>query len=185
MPKIIVGDDVLFIQDWIRKNKSYKQKDRNAVNIFLDRAIYRPGQSIYFKAIAHNIDGDSQLPSLLTNMNLEIVLRDANYQEVEKLNLTTNEFGSVQGSFTAPTGVLLGDMTIDIPGYGRTNFSVEEYKRPKFEAEFLPVEAEYALGESVTISGKATGFAGNTIDGAKVVYRVCLLYTSPSPRDRG
>jgi len=37
MPKVSLGEDVLFIQDWIRKNRNYEQKDRNAVNIFLDR----------------------------------------------------------------------------------------------------------------------------------------------------
>ena len=172
MPKVTIGEDVLFVQDWLYKSREHTPRDRHTVNIFLDRAIYRPGQTVYFKAIAHNIDGATQLPSLLPNTTLDILLRDANHQEVEKLSLTTNEYGSIHGSFTAPIGGLLGNMSIQIPGYGGTSFSIEEYKRPKFEAKFLPIEAEYALNESVLISGKAIGFAGNTIDGAKVAYRV-------------
>jgi uncharacterized protein YfaS (alpha-2-macroglobulin family) len=171
-PKVVYKDDVLFARDRIYQHRQGEPRDRSRVNVFLDRAIYRPGQTIYFKAIAHQVDGETQLPSLLTNQSLEVVLRDANYQEVEKLNLTTNDFGSIHGSFTAPSGGLLGNMTIQIAGYGGTSFSVEEYKRPKFEAEFLPVETTYALNESVTISGKAIGFAGNAIGDAKVAYRV-------------
>jgi len=172
IPKIILGEDVLFLQDRVYNQRDYTPEDRKSVNIFLDRAIYRPSQTIYFKAIAHNSDGFTQLPNLLPNENLKVILRDANYQEVEKLLLKTNEFGSINGSFTTPANGLLGIMTIEIVGYGGKRFRVEEYKRPKFEAEFLPVETEYALGENVVLSGKATAFAGNTIDGAKVVYRV-------------
>ena len=172
MPKVTLEEDILFLQDWFYERREYTPSDRNVVNIFLDRAIYRPSQTIYFKAIAHNINGETQLPTLLPNQELEVRLRDANYQEVEKLSLKTNEYGSINGSFTAPANGLLGSMTIEITGYGGKQLKVEEYKRPKFEAEFLPVEKEYALNENVVITGKATAFAGNTIDGAKVVYRV-------------
>ncbi len=172
IPKIELGKDVLFLRDRIYQSRTHKQRDRNKVNIFSDRAIYRPGQTIYFKAIAYNVAGESQLPSLLANEKLEVILKDANYQDVEKLTLTSNEYGSIHGSFTAPTGGLLGNMTIEVAGYGGHSFSVEEYKRPKFEAEFLPIEAEYALNENVVVTGKATGFAGNAIGDAKVAYRV-------------
>jgi len=170
--KVEYNNDVLFMRDRIYRHTQGKPRDRNLVNIFLDRAIYRPGQTIYFKAIAHNVDGGTQLPRLLSNESLTVILKDVNRQEVEKLNLRTNDFGSINGSFTAPKGGLLGNMTLQIDGYGSTSFSVEEYKRPKFEAEFLPVETTYALNESVTVSGKATGFAGNAIGDAKVTYRI-------------
>ena len=171
-PKVTYNGDVLFVRDRIYQHRQGEPRDRKQANVFLDRAIYRPGQTIYFKAIAHHVDGGTQLPSLLTNESLDVILRDANHQEVEKLNLKTNDFGSIHGSFTAPSGGLLGNMTVQIDGYGGTSFSVEEYKRPKFEAEFLPVETTYALNESVKVTGKAIGFAGNAIGDAKVAYRI-------------
>jgi len=136
---------------------------------FTDRAIYRPGQTIYFKGILTESEGQSTriLPNTPTTVNFY----DANWQIISTLNLTSNEFGSVNGTFTAPQGTLTGQMCIT-NSWGTYYFSVEEYKRPKFEADFLPVKGSYRAGENITVTGQATAYAGNTIDGAKVKYRI-------------
>ena len=51
-------------------------------------------------------------------------------------------------------------------------FSIEEYKRPKFFVEVNKPSGTYRLNDSITVKGNAKGYAGNNIDGAKVVYRV-------------
>ena len=56
--------------------------------------------------------------------------------------------------------------------HGNVNFSVEEYKRPKFETEFKPVTETYKLNDSITVNGFAKAFAGSNITNAKVSYRV-------------
>ena len=66
-------------------------------------------------------------------------LFDVNWQEVSKQTLTTNEFGTINGTFQIPTGLLNGTMTIHT-AYGSFNIQVEEYKRPTFFAEILPVD---------------------------------------------
>lgn len=136
---------------------------------FTDRAIYRPGQPIYFKGIVLERKGEDV--KLKMRFKTEVTFTDANGQLVSKLNLTTNEFGSFAGSFTAPQGALTGTMTIACQT-GSVSVQVEEYKRPKFEVTFEPVKGSYKLGEMVTAKGKAIAYAGSTVSGAKVNYRV-------------
>ena len=97
---------------------------------------------------------------------------DANYQKVTDLQLTTNDYGTVSGEFTAPKGGLLGQMQLVSNLNGATSFRVEEYKRPKFEVTFEPVQGSYTLSDSVKVEGWAKAYAGSNIDGAKVSYRV-------------
>ena len=100
-----------------------------------------------------------------------VTFRDVNSQEVAHQTFTTNDFGSFNGSFVAPQGVLSGQMSIS-NGSGSASFQVEEYKRPTFEVTFNPLEGNYRLNDSLTVTGKAMAYAGNNIDGAMVKYRV-------------
>ncbi|MBI3134915.1 MAG: hypothetical protein HYZ14_09610 [Bacteroidetes bacterium] len=136
---------------------------------FTDRKMYRPGQPIYFKGICINYSGKER--TLLKDWETKVTLYDANGQVVAEKNVTTNQFGSFEGTFTAPYDVLTGNMTLS-NSYGSTYFRVEEYKRPKFNVEMKPVEGEIMVNEKVTTTGFAQAFAGNRLDGAKVKYRI-------------
>lgn len=136
---------------------------------FTDRSIYRPGQTIYFKLVAIETNGKEN--KIRMNTPVTVSFYDVNYQVVSTLELITNEFGTASGSFTAPTGVLNGQMYIT-DGHGSSYFSVEEYKRPKFETYFNPVKGTYQVNDEVEVTGKAIGYSGNNIDGARVSYRV-------------
>ncbi len=160
---------------------TYKQYKDNVTRIssfiFTDRAIYRPGQTVYFKGIVlESTAGKYQ--KLRTNYPVTVTFYDVNYQKVGSLNLTTNEFGTVNGSFTAPNGGLNGQMSIT-DGYSSVYISVEDYKRPKFETEFNPVKGSYRINDEVTVSGFAKAYAGNVIDGAQVKYRVVRRINYP------
>ena len=172
------GEDYFIPQDYLRQYKVNVNGHRKSINtrFFLDRAIYRPGQTIYFKGIMLQYMDDSV--SILANHSTKVTLYDHNFQKVKELELVTNEYGSFNGQFIAPNNGITGNMTIR--GYhGNISFSVEEYKRPKFEVEFLPISGSYKLGEKVTVKGKAKAYAGNNIDGAKVKYRIVRSATFP------
>ncbi len=152
----------------------YKQEDYDqdvTTFFFLDRAIYRPGQTIYFKGLV--IDPDKKNPTIKTNYSTTIELRDVNYQPQGSIEVKTNEFGTFSGSFTAPTGGLTGQMQlVNTRDNGRTFFQVEEYKRPKFYVGFNPVEGAFQLNDEIEVKGYATAYSGVQIDGANVTYRV-------------
>lgn len=139
--------------------------------LFLDRAIYRPGQTIYVKGVAYQTDYEKH-HKLLTGKSVTVTLYDVNRQVVSKINLLTNEFGTFNTTFTAPQGVLTGQMSINTSPSGSVSFSVEEYKRPKFEVKFDTPKETYKLNSVVSVKGKALSYAGFPIDNAEVSFRV-------------
>lgn len=143
---------------------------------FTDRAIYRPGQTVYFKAILLEKTGDKQ--EIKTGHSTRVEFFDVNYQLVSALDLTTNDYGAVNGAFTIPNGILNGMMTLRSSS-GSVTFRVEDYKRPTFEVTFEPVKGSYKLNTEVTLNGMVKGYAGNAIDGAGVKYRVMRRSTFP------
>ncbi|SFH95734.1 alpha-2-macroglobulin family protein [Halpernia frigidisoli] len=141
--------------------------------IFLDRAIYRPGQIVYFKVINTKLDKGKE--AVAANLKQKITLEDANGDEVSNQTFTTNDFGSYNGSFTLPNGKLNGEFTLNVEGEdedGRKDFQVEEYKRPKFEVTFEPIKGEYKYGQTVELKGKAMMFSGVALSNSTVNYEI-------------
>lgn len=169
--------DFSYQKDRLNTDDSYYQyrdyrepKQIQARTIFFtDRAIYRPGQTVYFKGLVIDTDGDKN--TIKTNFSQTVIFYDANYQKISDLKVTTNEYGTFSGSFVAPIGGLNGQMNIATTN-GNKYFSVEEYKRPTFEAEFKPIKGSYKLNQNIKAVGKATTYSGAALDGAEVNYRV-------------
>lgn len=149
-------------------------REAGEIAFFTDRGIYRPGQVVYFKGIVMHRDA-KRMPSIVSNEPVTVVFKDANNQEKAKLSLKSNEFGSVNGTFTIPLGTLTGSFSIQATAgisHGYANIQVEEYKRPKFEVTFNQLEGSYRLNKTVTTTGTAMNYAGNPSDGSKVSWRV-------------
>lgn len=149
-------------------------------SFFTDRSIYRPGQTIYFKGIVLKREQNGRKVSVVPGTANTVTFYDANGQKIKSLELKTNEWGSVSGSFTAPQSGLTGNMRIGNE-WGDTYVSVEEYKRPKFAVSFDTLKGVYALNETIRVGGKATAYAGNVIDHASVKYRVTRVTHFPYP----
>lgn len=141
--------------------------------IFIDRGIYRPGQTVYFKVInTQLVKSDEAVSAGLTQ---SLSLYDTNGEKVSTQKFTTNEFGSYNGSFILPGGKLNGSFSLRIDGYGgqfSRYFSVEEYKRPKFEVTFEPIKSEYKYGETIELKGKAMTFSGIALNNTEVEYEI-------------
>lgn len=172
------GNDNLITNDNFYSYKDYDNYyTQIQTYIFTDRAIYRPGQTVYFKAIVLNTSKKNKA-EIMPNHPTLITFYDVNYQKISEQTLITNEYGTVSGQFTAPQGVLTGQMTIT-DGYGTASFSVEEYKRPKFETYFDTLKGSYKLNDDVTVKGIAKAYAGNLVDGADVKFRVVRTVNYP------
>ncbi|TVZ58891.1 alpha-2-macroglobulin family protein [Flavobacteriaceae bacterium MAR_2010_105] len=143
--------------------------------LFTDRSIYRPGQTLYFKGIA--MKTKDRKSEVLANEPVYVTLYNVNDEEVSELEFVTNEFGSVHGEFILPSNGLTGQYYLEMDGDNHDMptehyFSVEDYKRPKFEAKFNPITETFKVNDSVTVKGTALAYAGSNITDAKVVYRV-------------
>lgn len=178
------GNDKLFLRDQIYNYYSEgRQPSRDILKrtfFFTDRSIYRPGQTVHFKGIVVNSNKNQN--SIETNYSTTVYLRNANYEIVDSLKLTTNEFGSYNGKFTLPQNVLNGQFSIvDKDKGNEVSFSVEEYKRPKFYVQFNKIKDTYKAGDTITITGIVKAYAGNNIDQASVTYRVVRQPRFPYP----
>lgn len=148
------------------------KQPRLQAQIFTDRAIYRPGQIVYFKVINTKIDKETE--SVTAGLKQKITLQDANGQDVSSQDFTTNELGSYHGSFILPKGQLNGIFYLrtDAGSQGYKDFRVEEYKRPKFEVTFDPVKNEYKYGQTIELKGKAMMFSGVALSNTTVNYEI-------------
>ncbi|MDR2824156.1 MAG: hypothetical protein LBB41_03030 [Prevotellaceae bacterium] len=138
-------------------------------DIFLDRAIYRPSQTVYFKAILYKKDKNKA--EIVKNQQITVELENMNREKVSDLQLFTNDYGSVFGEFILPKNGLTGTYSIKV-NFSQKTFRVEDYKRPKFEVVMDSLKGEFTLEKEVKTTGKAVSYAGANISDAKVVYHV-------------
>lgn len=175
----IKGEEVFYSYYTYPPSTENPKQTQYKTKFFSDRAIYRPGQTIYFKAVSYTETPDESR-KVLINKEITVILNNPNGQKVSELKLKTNEFGSVSGEFIIPTSGLTGNYSLQssIEGISSNyyqnyySFSVEEYKRPRFEVKFEDVKDIFKLDEEVTAKGTAMAYSGANIDNAKVTYRV-------------
>jgi hypothetical protein len=137
---------------------------------FTDRSIYRPGQKIHFKAILLQLDRDKHY-KIVPDEETTVEFIDYNSQKIADVKLRSNQYGTLSGSFIAPSAVLTGQMTIRNSS-GSQVIRVEEYKRPKFEVGFEPVKGNYRLGGTISAKGFARSYSGAPVSDAAVKYSV-------------
>lgn len=169
-----LGDDYLDPKQSLHSRPAYEEKayKRQKVYFFTDRAIYRPGQTIYFKGIVFDQQGKEL--EIAPGRRLTIMFEDVNGKNIHNETLTTNEYGSVNGQFTIPQGLLNGQMRLKTNG-GDVYVQVEEYKRPKFEVTVDKLKGDYLLNEEIRVSGKAISYSGAPLSEASVQYKVVRI----------
>lgn len=193
---IIFKGDTLTTRTFVSRSYKYyiddNDDEKNDINaeakIFLDRPIYRPGQTVYFKGIV--IAESNGIYKTLPNLTVDVEIENDNYDVIKTMNFTTNEFGSFSGKFTIPKNEMPGEFTISVLETSEIgedddeywddeyfyfdetdiSFRVEEYKRPSFEVNFENFKESVRINHTVTVSGKALTYNGAPVTGAKVSY---------------
>lgn len=148
---------------------------------FTDRAIYRPGQTIQYKGICLRADQQKDNYATLGGQKLTVIFYDPNNKEIARQEQRANDYGSFNGSFTAPRDRLMGQMRLAVINGpdGGAGFAVEEYKRPKFQVILDAPKTAARLNGAVTLTGHATAYTGAAIDSAAVKYRVVRQVRMP------
>lgn len=173
---IYTDDDKASPVDQLSGRFFYNESSRSVdyVNLYTDRRIYRPGQTVHLAALAYNYNGETKRSVALSGKAMTLTLRDANYKEVGKQKVVTDGFGMASADFVLPSYCLPGTFSVrcDFGNNGYTSFSVEEYKRPTFDVQFDKLTANYRSGDTVIVKGSAKTYAGVPVQGARVVYTV-------------
>ncbi len=197
----IKDNDSLRVDNTYINNNYYNSNTKNdridaKVELYLDRGIYRPGQKVYYKGIV--IQKQNSETKVIPNLNLTMTIENADDEDFKKIEVMTTEFGSFNGEFDLPKNGLTGNynITVEEPEdvtkdvyynqkkdensfwdnvefqEGRVSFKVEEYKRPKFEVTFSPINETFTMNNKIIVKGNAKAFAGSPISDAGVKYSI-------------
>lgn len=168
------ADNAMPILNLWKNDYYYKESKRKEVlQLFTDRSIYRPGQTVYVSGLAYEMEKDST--RVLADKKYTVSLYDANNNETGKVEVRTNGFGSFSGQFVLPSPCLTGYFSLRAADTS-VSFKVEEYKRSTFDVTFEPVKVEYQVGDSIEVVGMAKTFAGAPVQNARVHYNISRSY---------
>lgn len=158
---------------YLSRTRYYERKDDKIEHqLFTDRSIYRPGQTVHASAISYIVKKglDASVPG--KSMELNFILRDPNWKQVAEQKATTDEYGTASVDFELPKEGKTGQYSISVNGTASEYFRVEEYKRPTFEITFPKVNEKYNWGDTVVVKATAKTYSGVPVQGAKVEYQV-------------
>lgn len=158
---------------YLSRDRYYERKDDKIEHqLFTDRSIYRPGQTVHASAISYIVKKglDASVPG--KSMELNFILRDPNWKQVAEQKATTDEYGTASVDFELPKEGQTGLYSISVNGTETKYVRVEEYKRPTFEITFPKVNEKYNWGDTVVVKASAKTYAGIPVQGAKVTYQV-------------
>lgn len=148
-----------------------------------DRPIYKPGDTVHVAVLAYLSDG-FEAEVAADYYKLQVQLLDPNGKEVDHVELTTDDFGTIHTSFLLPVDRIAGNYRLWVKHGERSMTSepvrVEEYKQPKFMVELGIRNEELGIGaaqfgQPYTVHGLASSYNAVPISGAKVQYTVTRM----------
>ena len=158
---------------YLSRTRYYEQKDNETkYQVYTDRSIYRPGQTVHVTAISFvNMKGvDAKVPVGRDELDFQLV--NASWKEVEMKKAKVDEYGTASVDFELPKEGQTGMYHVSVNDQVNRFFRVEEYKRPTFEITFPKVNEKYNWGDTVVVKASAKTYAGVPVQGAKVAYQV-------------
>lgn len=182
--------DTLFI----RSSSMYSYHENDKINwlikplILLDKAIYRPGQTVFYKG--YIFQQKNNIKSVLPKLSANLIVRDAKNDILKNIVVQSNDMGTFSGSFELPKNILNGEFEILIEepdliendtlyydseenshtiwdqaelSFNEFKFKVDSYKKPTFKINFEPIKQCYTIGDTIAIKGHVTSFSGSSM----------------------
>jgi alpha-2-macroglobulin len=145
-----------------------------AAYIYTDRPIYRPGQTVYFKALLRR-DDDAALSLPAEGMTVTARLRDARNNVADSVELKTNALGSVNSQFVLADGAMLGNNYAIEVTVGNSTFrqilKVQDYRKPDYDVTVKTDAARYVIGDPVNVTLDTRYFFGEPVPNASVTIK--------------
>ena len=141
---------------------------------FTDRAIYRPGQTVYFKGILRQ-DDDAHYSLPTGDAKVNVVIWDAQGTKVFEDDMPLSDMGTLDGELTLDEEASLGFYSIEATyekEWFSTGFQVAEYRKPEFQVTVETDKLEYVQGDEINVTAQATYYFGGPVAGAEVRYSV-------------
>ncbi|HLF89465.1 MAG TPA: MG2 domain-containing protein, partial [Anaerolineales bacterium] len=139
-----------------------------SAHIFTDRPIYKPGQTVYFKAVIRR-DQDALLSLPAEGTPITVRIRDARNNVVTTMELLTSEFGTVNGEFAIAEGAMLGDYAVEVvwnDDFLQQIFKVQDYRKPDMQVTVTTDAPSYVEGDTITAHVDTRYFFGEPVPNA-------------------
>ncbi len=140
------------------------------IHISTERPIYKPGDTVYFKAILRS-DDDAHLEPIPEGSAVTVTLYDARGNRVKTAVLNSNDYGTVNGSFLIGEGATVGSYRIEAAFDGTTRdlrFKVEEYRKPEYKVTISTDSHAYLLDDEIIVTVESAYFFGEPLADAEV-----------------
>ena len=141
-------------------------------HVYTDRPIYRPGETVYFKAVMRDDDDATySVPAPDTEVTLEIL--DPRYQTVLKTTAKLDELGTIASEFDLPAGAATGTYWVSLLEsdgeiVAGAPFVVAEFRAPEFEVEVETAATDYVAGDAIATEAAARFYFGGPLGDAGV-----------------
>lgn len=170
--RAVMPNDTSTLINQLYTSRHYTSSDQtNRLDLYTDRTIYRPGQTVYLKGIAYQQEGNQS--SILAEKPYTLNLYDTSGSVVKTQEVRTNAYGSFSAEFILPKVSSTGTFRIQ-GGEGVTRFRVEEYKRPSFIVNIDSLKENAIFSHPVTLQGNAKTYSGISLNKGTVNYEVYL-----------
>lgn len=170
---IVVGetDDDVIISD---PYSYYYSNLRNIVYTYTNQPVYRTDSDVRFKSIIRSKKISGYEP--IANKNVKVIINDARGNKVFESQYTTNENGSIDGTYHIEKEAALGDYTIlvylkDDENYSFT-FTVEQYKKPEYEVSVTTDKMQYYGNDIISGTVNSKYYFGSPVTNADVTYEI-------------
>ncbi len=188
--RVTTAGDKAFRWENISRNiapSRQEEKRDTLMNVFTDRKVYRPGQTVEMSALLYETYTKEHWETM-ENEELTLSLFDANNDLTEEKQAATDSWGTAAASFLLPANAPAGYYRLRA-AKGRKSayayFRVEEYKRPTFAVDIDDYNEPYKEDDTITVCGAAKTYSGVPVGNAKVKYKVKTgdfsWWRTPSP----
>lgn len=141
--------------------------------LYTDRPIYRPGQTVYFRAVVRQAyNGRYTWPDI---DSLPLTLYVDYGQQIATFDLPLSDYGTAHGEITLPTDARPGYYRLSSPAAENTlelYFQVAEYRKPEIEAEVSFSSDQALAGETLQAAVNARYYFGAPASDVPVVWNL-------------
>ncbi|MGB8647126.1 MAG: Ig-like domain-containing protein [Anaerolineae bacterium] len=147
-------------------------------NLYTDRAIYRPGQTVFFKGILRR-DNDAAYSLPTGVQTVPMLVRDDQGKEVFRQDIPLSQLGTFNGQFDLSPSASIGYYNLSFelgtdPNrfVSSVGFQVAEYKAPEFQVDVKTDKPEYVNGDTIKVDVTSAYFFGGPVANAQVTWRL-------------
>jgi len=148
---------------------------RFVADVYTDRPIYRPGQTLYFRGVLREDDVRYLLPPL--DVPVVVALRASSDQVVYSMTVALTDMGTFSGEFVLPEDAAIGDygLEVTLPGpqnAWRVPLRVAAYRQPELTLVVTPDSTDIVDGATLRAVVTADYYSGGSVGQGKATWTV-------------